>query len=434
MTKRARLNVLCSSLASAGAALLAADSGWAAQPVRITAGAGLELHSNAARVSENEESDLARIARAGIAWADPVGPLSGDIEYSAERSDYTDDVQEDETAVNGRAALRWNAAPRLLDVLVQHEISQTQTDLRTANTANNRERRSVLTGGVDGYVHLSPVDSFVLRPRYSEVRFGESTQSDSTRANADLVWQHELSAVSKLNLQGGAGRVRFDDSRQDYDSQSAQLGYETTLARLSYSLSAGMMKFERDELDDVNGNSLHASLDYHATSFDVGGNLVRELTDSSIGLAQNSFTLPNFTANDSNFDQVDVLQRSQLDLFWRQRLSAVTALNFGIGGTRDDYEESLRDQDMYYAQIEYRYTVNSYWSLGLLGRHARTRFLDDPQDMEHKDTIYTASVQYHFSPRLETQLSLMRDDRKSNVSTSEYTDDIAMISVSYRFN
>ncbi|HET8709918.1 MAG TPA: hypothetical protein VFM32_00975, partial [Spongiibacteraceae bacterium] len=69
----------------------------------------------------------------------------------------------------------------------------------------------------------------------------------------------------------------------------------------------------------------------------------------------------------------------------------------------------------------------------LSGRYARTRFLDDPQNLEYKDAIYTASVQYRFTPRFDMQVSLSREDRNANVSSSDYTDDIAMINVSYRF-
>ncbi|MFT3929920.1 MAG: hypothetical protein QM709_06445 [Spongiibacteraceae bacterium] len=428
MTKHPKLTALCSALTTITAMPL-----WAAQPVRVDVGAGMEFHSNAALVSEDEESDLVRVARAGIAWADPVGPLSGDINYRADRRDFADDVDEDETAINGNAMLKWDVAPRLLDVIVQHQISRTQTDLSTTNTAGNRERRSVLTGGLDGFLHLSSVDSLIISPRYTEVSFSESTQSDSKRSTGDVIWQHQLDALSKLSVQGGVGRVRFDDSQQDYDSNSAQVAYQTALSRLSYSVSAGVSKFKRDNASDVSGNSLHLSADYRGQGFNVGGNFVRELTDSSIGLSQNTFTIDNFTANDSNFNQVDILQREQLDLYWRQELSAASTLSFSVGGTRDHYKETPRDQDVYYGQIDYRYTVNSFWSLGLLGRAERTRFLDDPQDLEYKSTTYTASVRYRFNPHADAQLSLSRQDRNANLDDRDYTDNVAMIDFTYRF-
>lgn len=432
MTRVAKRNVIRSVLTMTGVCVSTAS--WSAQPIDVDVGVGLERHSNAARVSTDEQSDTARLLRAGIAWKDPVGPLSGDVDYRADRRDFIDNVQQDETAINGRAALKWDAAPRLLDVIVQHEISRTQTDLRTADTTNNRERRSVLTGGVDGYLHLSRVDSIILSPRYTDVSFSDSTQSDSRRADADATWQHELDPRSKLNTTVGVGRVRFDDSLQNYTSKNIQVSYETALARLSYLAGVGYSKFNREHLEDVNGNSLHLSLNYHGDSFDAGGNVVRELTDSSIGLVRNEFSLNNFNANDSNFDQVDVIQRDQFDLYWRQKLSAVTTLNFGIGGNRDDYKDTPRDQNLYYGQVDYRYTINARWSLELLGRYARTHFLDDPQDLEYKDKTYTASLQYRFTRHLDTQLSVSRENRSANVSTSDYTDNIAMVYVNYRFN
>jgi len=432
MTKTKIANAICTVLTVAGNAI--PSGAWGAQPVKIDVGLGLEHHSNASRVNTDEESDTARLLRAGISWADPGGPLSGSVDYRADRRDFVDNVQQDETAINGKAALRWDAAPRLLDVIVQHEISRTQTDLRTADTTNNRERRSVLTGGADGFLHLSPVDSIVISPRYTDVKFSDSTQSDSRRTNADVMWQHELDKLTKLGVSAGAGRIRFDDTLQNYDSSNAQISYQTALARLNYSAAVGYSRFKREHLDDVNGNSVHLSASYHGEGFDIGGNAVRELTDSSIGLVQNEFALANFVASDSNFDQVDVLQRDQVDVYWRQQIGAATSINFSVGGNRDNYKTTPRDQKLYYAQLDYRYTINVRWSVGLSGRYTRTDFLNDPQSLNYKDTIYTASAQYHFNPKLDLQLSLSRENRNANISSRDYTDNVAMMLATYRFN
>ncbi|HET8710737.1 MAG TPA: hypothetical protein VFM32_05135, partial [Spongiibacteraceae bacterium] len=73
MIKNSTVKILCSTLAAMGAAVAASDV-RAAQPVKVDVGAGLEYHSNAGRVSTDEQSDVARIARVGVAWADPTGP------------------------------------------------------------------------------------------------------------------------------------------------------------------------------------------------------------------------------------------------------------------------------------------------------------------------------------------------------------------------
>ena len=405
----------------------------AAPNIDVDVGVGAEYHSNAARVSDNEQSDVASVARAAIAWRDAIEPLTADVGYSIEHRDFVDDVDQDETAVDGSAELTWNALPRLLNVLVQHQVSQSQTNLRTADTAANREQRSVLTGGLDGFLHLSSVDSLVIRPRYSEVTFEESEQSDSQRTSGDVAWRHALDALSAVNVSLGAGAVQFDEPGSDYDFGSFQVGYAATLARLTYSLDVGLTQIKRDVGEDVDGNTLHAALSYRGDGFEVGGTAVNELTDSSIGLSGNEFSLPDFSNNDSNFDEVDVVERSQIDLFWRQQLNVASSFQFGVGASNDDYDTLPNDQEMAYAQVGYQYTANVFWNFAADARYEKTDFVDDPIGREYTDMTLTLTAQYHFSPELDAQMSLSREERDADTAGEEYDDNIAILSVSYRF-
>lgn len=418
------------SIAAAG--LLTADIVTAAPNLVVDVGAGAEYHSNAARTSADEKADTAAVARASLAWRDQASPVSGDAGYSIEHRDYLDDVEEDETAVNGRANLNWHALPRRLDVIFQHQSSQTQTDLRTADTPSNRERRTILTGGVDGYLHFSPIDSVVISPRYTDISMSESQQSDSERSSVGIDWIHEIDPVSRLRVGGDAAKVSFDDSLQDYDSQTITVGYEAALARLSYSLSGGVMKFDRETQDDVNGHSIRASLNYRADTFDVGGNFVSELTDSSIGLSSSEFALADFQANDTNFAQVDVIERSQLDLYWRQRLGVSKSVDFLLGASKDDYETQLLDQDRAYAEIGYRQELSAFLSFNASARYEHIEFLDDPLGREYDDKTVSVGTRYRFTQHLDASLSLSREDRSADDRVSEYIDNIAMLTINYR--
>jgi hypothetical protein len=405
----------------------------AAPNLEVDVGAGLEYHSNAARTSVDEQSDVAQLARAAVTWRDLNSPLSADVGYAVEHRDYKDDVEDDETAVNGRANLNWRALPRRLDVILQHQISETQTDLRTVDTPSNRERRSVLTGGLNGYLNFSAVDSLVISPRYTEVTFSESEQSDSQRASVGASWVRALDAVSRLTVGGDVGKVEFDDSpQQDYDSQLVQIGYEAALSRLNYSVSGGVSRFNRDVLDDVDGHVVRAGINYRGDGFDVGGNFVSELTDSSIGLSGSEFSLSNFEANDANFNQVDVIERSQLDVFWNQQLDGSRSINLTIGAALDDYEALPQDQKRAYVEAGYRHELSTFLTLDARARFERTDFTDDPLGREYDDTTVTLAAQYRFTQDLDVRLSLTREDRSADDAVSEYTDNIAMLTVNYR--
>lgn len=425
---RANVRPLVVAIAAVNSLLMSAA--WAGPNVDV--GAGLEYHSNAARVSDNEKSDVARTAHAALNWVDTASLLESNVGYRVEHSDYADDTEDDETAVDGRAGFRWHALPRRLDVILQHQISQTQTDLRTADTANNRERRSIVTGGFDGFLRLSNVDSIVISPRYTDASYEESDQSDSRRANVDVAWRHALDAVSTFSVSAGMGRVRFDESAQDYDSSLVQVGYEASLARLRYTLAAGATRFDRKEQDDVNGHLIRAGLDFKGDGFSLGGTLVSELTDSSIGLSANEFSLGNFTSADSNFNQADVLERSQLDLYWRQDISSVSGFDIGLGASRDDYETLSRDQDRIHASAGYHYAINTYWDLNAEARYEKTEFSDEPLGLEYKDLNLVLSARYRLTSKLDILFSVSKEKRDANIDSADYTDNVGMVRLNYR--
>jgi len=405
---------------------------WAASEFGLDVGLGAERHSNAALVSSNEKADTARLADLNLTWRDSDSALKADVGYGVQRRDFIDNVQTDQTSVDGRAALKWDVAPKVFDVIVQHQISQTLGDQRLADTTNNRERRSVLTGGVDGYLHLSTVDAIVISPRYTDVKFNHSTQSNSQRAGTDIDWQHQISAVSSLGVSTNYTQAKFDDSSQDYNSSSVELNFATALARLSYSVAGGYNWIKRDNFADANGYTAKLVGAYKGEGFEMGGSLVRELTDTSIGLSQQSFSIANFTANDSNFNQPDIVTRTQADLYARWDLSQSTHFNAGIGATTDDYRVTLRDQDQYSAQVGVAHELSSRWSVDLSDRYQQTKFLDDPTNLEYKEMILTAGARCQLNPKLSLRFELSRLDRKANVSTAEYTDKVGLVSVNYR--
>lgn len=407
---------------------LHAASEWGA-----TAGLGAEYHSNAQRVSTDEESDLARIATLGLTWRNQDAAVEGDAAYQITRRDFADNEQRDENAIDGRTNLQWNVAPRTFDVFVQHLISTSLTNSQEADTSDNRERRSVLTGGVNGYLNLSPRDVIAIRPSYTDIQFSRSDESDSQRATADVSWQHRVSQVSNFVVSTNYSDVKFDDESQDYDASTVTVGYNTQLARLSYSVDVGHSWFKRDDRPDVDGNNFRVAANYLTETAEYGLSVVRDLTDSSIGLAQEEFTLPDFTSTDSNFDQVDVLTRTRAELTGLWNLSALTRLEAAVGFQEDDYETTPRDQEEYYGRVGVNHTLNSYWTVSAQGRYGRQRFLDGSANGHYDNTLLTVGATYRFNPSLSVTGELTRDDRRAEESSLDYTDNIAIVTVNYRF-
>lgn len=406
---------------------------FAVSDFSLVGGVGLEAHDNAGLTNQDKQSDTKRIASADIGYKKDDGAVNADINYVAEYGNYVHDVQSDQTAVNGKAELMWQIAPRQFDAILSHQISQQLTDRRGLDVAGNREERSVLTAGLDGFLHLSPVDSLALAPRFSEVHFQDSTNSNSKRASMGTTWDHKINKVSALDLKLNYDDVKFDDSVNDYTSPSLMLSFRTALSRLSYQVGLGANRINRDNGKDFSGSNALAAINYHSDSGqDWGASYVRQLTDTSIGLSTAELQINNFQSNDSNFDQVDILQEDKLDAYWRDRITASGQLELNVGYQKDDYKTTPRDENVAYAHAGYQYSINSRWSAGVDARFDRTRFLDDPKQKYDTTHLYLNAT-YHLSRPLEVRFSIGQDKRNADTSAASYTDKVALMGVRYRF-
>lgn len=394
---------------------------------------GLEAQSNAGLTSRDEQSDTKRSVSADVGYKKNDGELLADIDYQAGYGSFVHGVQSDQTSINGRGALTWLIAPSRLDAVLTHQISQQLTDRRGLDVANNREERSILTTGFDGFLHMSPVDSLILAPRFTDVHFQQSNNSDSKRSSMATTWDHKVSRVSALDLKANYDDVKFDDSVNDYSSPNLMLSFSTALSRLSYEIGLGASRINRDKGKDVSGSSATAVLNYHGDAGqDWGASYIRRLTDSSIGLSSAELQVTSFRSNDSNFAQVDIIQEDKFDTYWRDHISASGQLELNAGYQREDYKTTPRDQNVTYAHMGYQYSINSRWSAGIDARFDRTKFVDDPKQKYDTTSLYL-KVSYRPSRPLEVRFSIGQDKRDADTSGASYTNDVALAELRYRF-
>jgi hypothetical protein len=406
---------------------------FATSDLSLSVGVGLEAHDNAGLTNTDEKSDTKRLIDADIGYKKTDGAVNIDMGYAVEYGDYQHDVQSDETAINGKTAITWLIAPRRFDAVLYHQISQQLTDRRGLDVANNREERSVITAGVDGFLHLSNVDSLVLSPRFADVRFRDSDNSNSQRSTMTAALDHKISQVSALDLTASYDHVTFDDSVNDYNSPGLMLTFRTALSRLSYQIGLGANRINRDTGGDVNGSTVHAAIDYKGDEGrDWGASYVRQLTDTSIGLSGTELSLTNFQSNDSNFGQFDIILENKLDAYWRARINVSNQLSLGAGYQKEDYKDTPQDQNIGYARLGYQYTINSRWSVGLDGRFDRTKFTDDPKQKYDTTRLYLNAT-YRPSRPVEIRFSVGQDKRDADTAAASYTDKVALVGVRYRF-
>ena len=404
----------------------------AAGEFMLSAGAGLEIHDNAGLSSTDAQSDTKRIVNTNVGYLKTDGEVTVDLAYNAEYGDYLHNVQSDQTSIDGHTALKWLIAPHQLDAVLYHQISQQLTDSRGLNVASNRQERSVITTGFDGFLHLSGVDSVVLSPRFSDVNFQNSSISNSQRSSVSAAWDHKTSPVSALDLTASYDHATFNDSQNDYNSPGVLLSYHTSLSRLSYLIGVGASRIDRDAGADVTGSTINANIDYRGEEGrDWGASYVHQLTDTSIGLSGMEIAFNNFTSNDSNSNQFDIITEDKADAYWRDRINPANLLSLGVGYQKEVYKATPLDESIAYAQAGYQYTINSRWSTGIDGRYERDHFLDTPTDQYNITRIYLNAI-YRPLRVLEIRFAIGQDKREADTSTLNYTDKVVMMGFKYR--
>lgn len=395
-------------------------------------GGGLVNHTNAALQDVDRRSDVERVVHLDMGYLHPDdGRFQANVNYLVQRRDFLHDVQTDQTAVDGTARLRGHLWQDRLDVILENQVSEALSDTRQVDTTNNQQRRSVTTVGLDGFAHFSAVDALVISPRFTDVSMEESTGSDSERSMLTLGWLHQVSAVTEAQLNATYGSVRFDDSLNNYDSTSVQLGFKTALSRLDYQVHVGFNRFDRDQGKNVDGYTAQLGVDYHGDGYTWGGSVVHELTDTSIGLSPVEFSLTNFQARDNNFDVQDLLKRTQA--IHGERRFGAGQFGASVGYHKDDYNTLPRDEQGYSIQANYLYPLNSYWSLGVSARYEKVEFLNAPLNFTYRETTPEIYALYRWSERLTVRLGFARHDRKSDQDADTYTDNQAMVDLNYRF-
>jgi hypothetical protein len=399
----------------------------------LLGGARVEYHDNISRQADNEDSDVDRVARIDLGYQRDQDGLLVDLDYDAEYHDYLHDREEDETVLNGRANLVWELLPRQLDFVLNHQVNQLLSDRQGVDVSGNRELRSVLTTGVDWTTAFSPVTSLIITPRYIDVRFEESDSADSQHGVLGAALRRQLSRVSSLTLSGSYSDVQFDDGLNDYRASVLMVTYATQLSRLSYEVGIGANQFDRDSGDDVDGYVVRMSARHASGASAWTAALVHELTDNAIGLSGQELALDGFVADDGNFAQIDIVERTQLDLGFEHSFSAASSIVLGVGARNDDYDSTLQDEEGYYASAAWRYVLNSRWSFAASARYEETEFTDDPADLKYEDTLYSLTADYRFSSALTTQFAVIREERDASESDLSYTDNIVLVSINYQF-
>lgn len=407
---------------------------------------GAQHETNPDLSFQDEQADWRRIAEVRGFLSHESSQIDVDLDYSAYHESWADKTFDDRNTFTGFGSFQWQPA-NFFRFFLENRRRDLIVNNQDADTPDNRDVRTTLTGGVEFIANVTSVDELYLQGVYRKVGFQESFGIDQNRPGVGVGWRHRLSEVSRLSVDAFAERIEFKDQdtieRGDVDRANLYAEYQAQLRRIDYVIQVGYTWVDADEtiriVDDGSGPTLEvleaqkfgeplirADLGYTKDNHRLTFTAFHVLTDTSIGLDENNIGGIDYTPEDSNFDQLDLVTRQQVRfgynlLFGKERWT----LDVVARGDREDYQTAQRDQDRQRINTLLTYQINRRIDLGMYADYERIHFQDDPNNTRYNTLWAGVRMGFRIFRFGEINLRLERQRRTSGDDFAEFTNNVA---------
>lgn len=386
----------------------------------------------------NEQSDHVRQLQMNVRL-DHDSPLYFlDLDYSLLGLDYKDDFQRDNNNVSGRGLLTWVPIPRRFEWEVMHLRTENTADNRLAPNNNNDETRNVYSTGPNIIVALGTADDFVIKPRYTDIDFERSVQSNGERLGGSVEWVRELSGISEFALRYG-----YEDV--DYDNGSEQ-SFSVLVAEYSANLRQGnyLIRLGYGEAETLTGEDVSGPIGRISANYVIGGSPLvflyeRLFTDTSLGsfettlLSDNRYALGSGGAQ--NFNQIDVLLTENSSIGYSfLNVCSRCEVSLSAGLNKLDYEIQAIDQDAFNVNVGFNYSFTNDFTMGLGAQYLEREFLNTAPRRKDDETTYGVNFSYNWLRNLQFGFSVGKQERESNLPGNDYEELRYSLSIIWAYN
>ena len=343
--------------------------------------------------------------------------------YSAIHSEYKNNLIQNDNEVTGSSDLLWRIIDDRLVWNVDHYISEVLSNNSRANTPDNRERRQILTTGPTFRTHLSAVDDLTFLAQHTQLNQGDAVNEtalqrsniDSNRIEGTIIWSHDLSETSALEIGVTSSETEFDNNSPDFEYQQSFIGYRAQLASGDYSIRLGANQAERSDSGKAEkGAYIAIEFNREIKGDNIAINIVRQLTDSSIGL-DNDVT----NNNTNDFDTINIVERTHFDInYTLQNVCRGCVANIIYSFDQEDFQNdislSVLDMDNKDNRMStiLDYRINSRLSSRTTASYLITRF----SDLSRRDRVIEleTSLNWQLSRKLGLRTYLAYNNRDTN--------------------
>jgi hypothetical protein len=368
--------------------------------------------------------------------------LAGDVQYLT----YQENTYDDDWRGELRGDMEWRLLPERFSLFARETLSQQSVDTLQAFTPGNQQQINVFEAGPTFYARFGQTMQGQLDLRYTDSYAEETASFNSSRYSAAARLRREFSPVSRglLNLEGS--RVEYDQisTLYDYDRYDAYLTYQRELNAATLDIDAGYTRLAQRNLDQqTSGPLLRADLSWTPGArgtFKVGfsDQFADAAQDMLLNLDTATGTVIPVLPGDPSLGSVTPGIQIIPDVFREQRANVSwTYTGERLNLTLDPYVARLRyeqqdtfDQNLQGVQLVGSWQLRPLTTLSFLASWQRRDF--DTVSRTDTDKLAGVGLAQRFSRRWSARLDLLRRERGSSIEGQDYTENSAIVSITYR--
>ncbi len=411
---------LCATAASNGAS--AQSSGFT---FGVSAGAGYS--DNITRVPDDEVEET--LGTVGITLnAQSEGRLSYSAIADASYVEYLDDTFDSEVVGGFDGFMNYAFVPDRFSWTFEDTFGQAQQNLFRPDTPDNRESVNFFSTGPDIALPIGGRNFFDIGGRYSDARY-EDSALDNTRVGGSAGFRRQLSTSTLVALNVASDTIEYDDVDTEYDVQSAFVRYAVDTSRTLLAIDAGVTELDREgETSDGTLFRLDFARELSsATSLlATAGQRFSDASDVFRVLQRRSSVDPETSPTETTSDAFKYRYATLGWLFEKNR----TDFRIAVGFNQERYvEQTERDREYVDYSLEIGRRISPATRVSLSARWYENEY--DNVAFESEDLRLRGAVSWRAGARTWVGLQIDYLDRGSSQALSEYTENRALLTVSY---
>lgn len=392
----------------------------------LEAGAGYS--DNIARVSANERDEKIGTVGLDLSWDEQTRRIDGNALIDLAYFEYFDDTFDSELVGTGDASLTFGIVPERFTWSFQDSFGQAQSDPFAPLTPETREDLNYFTTGPDIIARLGTAGALRLFGRYSLTSYEESLL-DSERRIAGAAFERDLSASSRVALNGVTGEVDFDDAPGDYDIDNAFISYELDAARTDIIFELGYTWLKPEVGEETDGPLASLSLIRAlSASSTLHVELGTQFTDASEALR--SGLEGGIVGGADVSASPDPFENRTAGLRWSFSRNR-TGFTLGASWNEDRYERTTTlDRTRLAYEATFSRQLGATLDLLLVGLFSDEEF--DTTGLTAEELNLSARLDWQAGRTLGLALSIERYDRDTSDGTGEYVENRAFLLLTFR--